>query len=137
MSGRRVYSRDNSLIQVQSTCILASSPVCSLMNDPQVNIFIYLSATPFSSLKRVRNMKRCAMPYFSWNRLKSIFTSIHLMYLLFFPKMYFFVRSGIRSVFFLLPLLSCTWMFAEYSVITRNLLTQLLFAVSNTLLVSH
>ena len=47
-----------------------------------------------------------------------------------------FVRSGIRSVFFLLPLLSCTWMFAEYSVITRNLLTQLLFAVSNTLLVS-
>ncbi len=46
-------------------------------------------------------------------------------------------RSGIRSVFFLLPLLACTWMFAEYSVITRNLLTQLLFAIFNTLLVSR
>ena len=84
VSGRRVYSRDYSLIQVQSTCILAFSPVCSLMNDPQINIFIYiyLRATPSSSHKHVRNMN---MPYFSGNRLKSIFTSIHLMYLLFFP----------------------------------------------------
>ncbi len=37
---------------------------------------------------------------------------------------------------FLLPLLACTWMCAEFSIITRTMAVQLLFCVFNVLLVS-